>query len=89
MSALPVKKFTPAMKELCWFQARPLCEIMERRIPIEVGTNTDPAVWLDRLATIFKHTCPLYNIYFEPHPGQNAITEVCFIIVYRIIQILL
>ena len=41
MSSLGREELTQAMKELCWFQARPLCEIMERRIPIEVGTKTD------------------------------------------------
>ncbi|XP_060821726.1 transportin-3 [Bombus pascuorum] len=77
MSSLGREELTQAMKELCWFQARPLCEIMERRIPIEVGTKTDPVVWLDRLAAIFRHTDldPPVEDRFEPHPCQNAVTE--------------
>lgn len=80
MSSLPREKLTQAMKELCWFQARPLCEIMERRIPIEVGTKTDPVIWLDRLAAIFRHTDPPIEDSFEPHPCQSAVTEVCLIV---------
>lgn len=90
MSSLGRDELTQAMKELCWFQARPLCEIMERRIPIEVGTKTDPVVWLDRLAAIFRHTDldPPVEDRFEPHPCQNAVTEVCFM-VYNMIYIII
>ncbi|XP_031829291.1 transportin 3 isoform X2 [Nomia melanderi] len=75
MSSLPRDEITQAMKELCWFQARPLCEIMERRIPIEIGTKTDPLIWLDRLAAIFRHTDPRIDDPNEPHPCQSAVTE--------------
>ena len=65
------------MKEICWFQARPLCELMENRgIPIERGTKTDPLIWLDRLAAIFRHTSPQVDETNESHPCQGAITEV-------------
>lgn len=77
MSSLPREELAQAMKELCWFQARPLCEIMEHRIPIEVGTKTDPVIWLDRLAAIFRQTDPQMDDPNEPHPCQNAVTEVC------------
>lgn len=80
MSSLPREEITQAMKELCWFQARPLCEIMERRIPIEIGTKTDPVIWLDRLAAVFKHTDLRIDDPNEPHPCQSAITEVSFVI---------
>lgn len=65
------------MKELCWFQARPLCELMENRaIPVDRGTKTDPVTWLDRLAAIFRNTCPQVDDTNESHPCQGAITEV-------------
>lgn len=83
MSSLPHDEISQAMKELCWFQARPLCEIMERRIPIEVGTKTDPLIWLDRLAAIFRHTDPKIADPNEPHPCQGAVTEVSFVISNR------
>lgn len=88
MSNLRHDHLRQAMKELCWFQARPLCEIMERRIPIEVGTKTDPVVWLDRLATIFRHTDLDFFSYPKPHPCQNAVTEVRFMI-YNMIYIII
>ncbi|OAD60899.1 Transportin-3 [Eufriesea mexicana] len=60
-AARPFEKFAPAMKELCWFQARPLREIMERRIAIEVGTNTDPAMWpiLSNVFTTYQQDAKL------------------------------
>lgn len=89
MSSLNCEELTQAMKELCWFQAKHLCEIMERRIPIEAGTKTDPVVWLDRLAAIFRHTDldPTIN-RFGHHPCENAVTEVRFM-VYNMIYIII
>ncbi|XP_015607153.1 transportin-3 isoform X2 [Cephus cinctus] len=76
LARLPKDEIAPAMKELCWFQARPLCELMESRgIPIERGTKTDPMIWLDRLAAIFRHTNPRIENPNEPHPCQSVITE--------------
>lgn len=90
MSGLGDDELTPAMKELCWCQARPLCEIMERRIPIVAGTKADPVVWLDRLSAIFRHTYldPPIEDRFEPHPCQDAVTEVRFM-VYNMIYIII
>lgn len=64
------------MKELCWFQAIPLCEILQNKVSIEKGTKTDPVIWLDRLAVIFRYTNPLIQDANEPHPCQNVVTEV-------------
>jgi len=46
------------------------------RIPIERGTETDPVIWLDRLAAIFKHTNPQIDDSSKPHPCQSIISEV-------------
>ncbi|XP_033225637.1 transportin-3 isoform X2 [Belonocnema kinseyi] len=76
LSRLPQEDIDPAMKELCWFQARPLCELMEKgALPIERGTKKDPVIWLDRLAAIFRHTSPQVDDTMETHPCQGAITE--------------
>lgn len=65
------------MTELCWFQARPLCELMDNRgHPVERGSKTDPVIWLDRLAAIFRHTNIQIDNPNEPHPCQSVITEV-------------
>lgn len=77
LARLPQDEIGPAMKELCWIQARPLCQLMESRgIPIERGTKADPVVWLDRLAAIFRHTNPRIDNPTEVHPCQSVITEV-------------
>ncbi|XP_046738771.1 transportin-3 [Diprion similis] len=76
LATLPRDEIGPAMKELCWIQARPLCQLIESRgIPIERGTKADPVVWLDRLAAIFRHTNPRIDNPVEPHPCQSVITE--------------
>ncbi|XP_012271220.1 transportin-3 isoform X2 [Orussus abietinus] len=70
LARLPREEIGPAMKELCWFQARPLCELLESR-----GNQSDPVIWLDRLAAIFRHTNPSKEESNEPHPCQSVITE--------------
>ncbi|KAF7379433.1 transportin-3 [Vespula maculifrons] len=75
LARLPRAEITPAMKELCWFQAIPLCELLQNKVPIEKGTKTDPVIWLDRLAVIFRYTNPLIRDSNEPHPCQNVVTE--------------
>ena len=62
------------MKELCWFQARPLCHLVEQRLPIERNTKSDPILWLDRLAAIFRYTTPDSD-HKEVHPCLPAINE--------------
>jgi transportin-3 len=64
------------MKELCWFQARPLCHLIEDRVPVERGGKSDPALWLDRLAAIFRNaTIKIYDSN-ETHPYKTAANEV-------------
>ncbi|KAK2580863.1 hypothetical protein KPH14_005937 [Odynerus spinipes] len=75
LARLPRAEIAPAMKELCWFQAMPLCELMQNKVPIERGTKTDPVIWLDRLAAIFRYTNPVPDDTNEPHPCQSVITE--------------
>lgn len=41
----------------------------------ERGTKTDPALWVDRLAAIFRHTNPRVE-NGAVHPCQSVITEV-------------
>ena len=64
------------MKELCWFQATPLCHLMEENLPIIKCSKTDPVVWLDRLAAIFRHTAVCVGNCDDPHPCQGAVNEV-------------
>lgn len=73
---LPHEEITQAMRELCCFQASSLWTILADRMTIERGTKTDPVIWLDRLAAIFKHTNPQTSDPNKPHPCQSVITEV-------------
>lgn len=76
LARLPHEEIAPAMKELCWFQARPVCELIESRtIPLTRGSKTDPVVWLDRLAAIFRYTNPQIENENQPHPCKDVVTE--------------
>ncbi|XP_034948229.1 transportin-3 [Chelonus insularis] len=76
MVRLPFAEITNAMKELCWFQAKPLCDLIEATVaPINRGTKNDPIVWLDRLAAIFRYTNPRIEDTNLPHPCQAVVTE--------------
>jgi hypothetical protein len=44
-------------------------------VKTERGTKTDPALWVDRLAAIFRHTNPRVA-NGAVHPCQSVITEV-------------
>ncbi|XP_018403619.1 PREDICTED: transportin-3 [Cyphomyrmex costatus] len=75
LAKLPHEGITSAITELCCFQASSLCKLLADRVPIERGTKTDPVIWLDRLAAIFKHTNPQIDDSNKPHPCQSAVTE--------------
>lgn len=76
MSSLPKDEIDRAMKELCWFQARPLCQLIEQRVPVVRASKTDPALWLDRLAAIFQHAITHVDDCNDSHPCLGAINEV-------------
>ncbi|XP_001602761.1 transportin-3 [Nasonia vitripennis] len=75
MSSIPKGEIDRAMKELCWFQARPLCQLIEQRVPVVRASKTDPVLWLDRLAAIFRHTVPHIDDCNDTHPCLGAINE--------------
>lgn len=54
VQCMPEGDIPSALRELCSLQLTPLCDLMERDVvPIRV-TKTDPVLWLDRLASIFR-----------------------------------
>ncbi|KAG8222278.1 hypothetical protein J437_LFUL003259 [Ladona fulva] len=75
LGGLPPDEIQRAMKQLCWIQVTPLCELVETSVKTEKGTKTDPVLWLDRLATIFRHTSPVVE-NGKIHPCQPVITEI-------------
>ncbi|XP_046388483.1 transportin-3 [Ischnura elegans] len=76
LGRLPPDEIQRAMKQLCWIQITPLCQLVENNsLKTEKGTKTDPALWLDRLAIIFRHTNPIVE-NGKVHPCQPVITEI-------------
>ncbi|XP_075224525.1 transportin 3 isoform X1 [Lycorma delicatula] len=75
LGRMPHEQIHQAMKEICWFQIKPLCLLIESDMKMERGTKTDPVLWLDRLAAIFRHTNPDVE-NGAVHPCQSVITEI-------------
>ncbi|KAF4521283.1 hypothetical protein B566_EDAN002287, partial [Ephemera danica] len=63
---MPPAQIHEAMKDICACQSD---------LKIEKGSKTDPVMWLDRLAAIFRHTSPLVESGAE-HPCKAVVTEV-------------
>ncbi|XP_018342669.1 PREDICTED: transportin-3 isoform X1 [Trachymyrmex septentrionalis] len=78
LAKLPHEEIIPAITELCRFQASSLWALLANRRQIERGTKTDPVIWLDRLAAIFKHTNPQIDDPNKPHPCESVLTEMCW-----------
>ncbi|PNF38379.1 Transportin-3 [Cryptotermes secundus] len=74
LGQMPPDQIQRAMKEICWIQISPLCQLVENDVKTERGTKTDPALWLDRLAAVFRHTNPHVE-NGAVHPCQSVITE--------------
>ena len=47
---------TNALRELCFMQVNPICQLIEQDVIPVRGTTTDPGLWLDRLASVFRYT---------------------------------
>ncbi|XP_014470428.1 PREDICTED: transportin-3 [Dinoponera quadriceps] len=76
LAKLPEEEITRGMRELCGFHATSLWTLLSDRIPIERGTKTDPVIWLDRLAAVFKYTKPAIEDPNKPHPCEGIVTEI-------------
>ncbi|KAG8187901.1 hypothetical protein JTE90_001664 [Oedothorax gibbosus] len=59
LGQMPVDKITDGLMELCKTQTTPLSLLLkDEKSTLKEGSRTDPAVWLDRLAAIFRNTTP-------------------------------
>ena len=76
MSQLPHDQLTPGMRQLCAMQVEPLMKVLsdEASRPIPGIPQKDPAVWLDRLAAIFRNCQPKVK-NGTPHPCQPVIMD--------------
>uniref|UniRef100_A0A1B6FRA0 Transportin-3 n=1 Tax=Cuerna arida TaxID=1464854 RepID=A0A1B6FRA0_9HEMI len=74
LGRLPPQQIDQAMKEICLVQAKPLCDLVQANVKPERGKKTDPMLWLDRLAVIFRNTNPTVE-NGAVHPCLGVITE--------------
>uniref|UniRef100_A0A4Y0BRW8 Transportin-3 n=1 Tax=Anopheles funestus TaxID=62324 RepID=A0A4Y0BRW8_ANOFN len=72
---LPGPQLTPAMQELCSFQLEALSRLTNGEIDGLDGKKcrSDPAFWLDRLASIYRHV--------NPTVGSNEVNPCAFVII--------
>ncbi|XP_052902812.1 transportin-3 isoform X1 [Anopheles moucheti] len=72
---LPAGQLTPAMQELCSFQVEALSRLTNGDMEGLDGKKcrSDPAFWLDRLASIYRHV--------NPTVGNNEVNPCSFVII--------
>ncbi|XP_068215164.1 transportin-3 isoform X2 [Palaemon carinicauda] len=75
LGRLPRERIQEDMKKLCLVQIRNLQKVIEENASIEKNTKSDPVVWLDRLAAIFRNVNPIVH-NGEQHPCQEVVMEV-------------
>ncbi|KAK7108377.1 transportin-3-like isoform X2 [Littorina saxatilis] len=74
LGRLHYTKISEGLRQLCLCQIDPLRRLIESGEPVKQGTPTDPTVWLDRLAAIFRYTNPTIT-NGQKHPCQPVIME--------------
>ncbi|XP_040858370.1 transportin-3 isoform X2 [Ochotona curzoniae] len=73
LARLPLDKITECLSELCSVQVMTLKKLLSQE-PSN-GMSSDPSVFLDRLAVIFRHTNPIVE-NGQTHPCQKVIQEI-------------
>uniref|UniRef100_A0AC11B4S4 Transportin 3 n=1 Tax=Ovis aries TaxID=9940 RepID=A0AC11B4S4_SHEEP len=73
LARLPLDKITECLSELCSVQVLALKKLLSQE-PSN-GISSDPTVFLDRLAVIFRHTNPVVE-NGQTHPCQKVIQEI-------------
>lgn len=73
LARLPLDKISESLKDLCAVQVNALKKLLT--LEASNGVSTDPTIWLDRLAAIFRHTNPIVE-NGQLHPCQAVIQEI-------------
>uniref|UniRef100_A0A4X2K2B4 Transportin 3 n=1 Tax=Vombatus ursinus TaxID=29139 RepID=A0A4X2K2B4_VOMUR len=73
LARLPLEKIAECLSELCAVQVMALKKLLSQE-PSN-GISSDPIVFLDRLAVIFRHTNPIVE-NGQTHPCQKVIQEI-------------
>ena len=65
-----------AVSKVCELQLKPLVELMDAPVTPKIAKNTasDPVLYLDRLADVFRHVSPSNGcVVPNPHPCKGVI----------------
>ncbi|KAK1169089.1 transportin-3 isoform X2 [Acipenser oxyrinchus oxyrinchus] len=73
LARLPLEKIAACLSDLCAVQVIALKKLLSQEA--SNGKSSDPTVWLDRLAVIFRHTNPIVE-NGQTHPCQKVIQEI-------------
>ncbi|XP_053506699.1 transportin-3 [Ictalurus furcatus] len=73
LARLPLEKIAECLSDLCSVQVMALKKLLSQES--SNGKSSDPTVWLDRLAVIFRHTNPFVE-NGQMHPCQKVIQEI-------------
>lgn len=55
IACMKSSEVAPVLRELCFMQINPMCQLIEKNVVPVRGTKMDPVLWFDRLASIFRH----------------------------------
>lgn len=73
LTRLPLDKISECLSELCSVQVESLKKLLSQ--DPNNGISSDPTLFLDRLAVIFRHTAPTVE-NGQTHPCQKVIQEI-------------
>ncbi|XP_035433537.2 transportin-3 [Spodoptera frugiperda] len=72
---LPNEQLTVAMREAVGIQINGLSELMKSNVEITKGTSSDPTVWLDRMAALFRDVDVQSSQITDTHPCVPALSD--------------
>nr|XP_054774604.1 transportin-3-like [Lytechinus pictus] len=75
LTRMPLDKVQDGLKRLVLVQVTSLSQIVKGETSTKQGSSTDPVIWLDRLATIFRHTNPRIT-NGQVHPCLVVLQEI-------------
>ncbi|XP_035663112.1 transportin-3-like isoform X3 [Branchiostoma floridae] len=75
LTKMPHDQLAVGLRALCQIQADRLSQLIVQNESVKEGTRTDPTIFLDRLASIFRHTAPEVQ-NGQIHPCQQVVQEV-------------
>ncbi|XP_071791532.1 transportin-3-like [Asterias amurensis] len=75
LTRMPLDKIQEGLKQLMLAQVTPLSQVLKGENEGKPGVTSDPTVWLDRIAAIFKNTNPPIT-NGQVHPCQAILQEI-------------